>query len=97
MFVVIIGILLLIWIVYKSKHVENFVSNYYELNWTAPDLIDYINVEKAMPSKVCDKDLCTYCTYSMSCDYTDDGSNHNCFKGYDIPSATPSGLINNTI
>lgn len=78
----------------NSINTEQFVSDYYDINWTAPDLIKYINTEKTMPPLVCE-DSGLNCTYSMSCDYTDD-SNPNCFMGYDIPSFVDI-LINNTI
>ena len=79
---------------------ENFVDNYYSLNWTSPDLINYVNSQKVcMNHRQCmlDKQYLSEnrdmnnsfsranCTYSMSCDYTDDSAHPQCYKGYDSP------------
>jgi hypothetical protein len=69
---------------------EPFVDDYYSFNWVSPTLIGDINLEKIyMSGGGCSclntKNGCSRCTYSMSCDYTDDSSNPRCFAGYDRP------------
>lgn len=77
-----------------SRNLELFVDDYYSFNWVSPTLIDDINTEKvAISGKGCscfNKDKnpnnkSCRCTYSMSCDYTDDTAHPRCFAGYDRP------------
>lgn len=70
---------------------ETFVDDYYSFNWTSPTLIQDVNYEKVYVSGGGCSIFNTKrggprCTYSMSCDYTDDSSNPRCFAGYDRPS-----------
>lgn len=79
----------------KSKSKENFIDDYYSLNWVSPGLTKYVNTQKVcMNHRECtmnrmktdgDKSPRTTCTYSMSCDYTNDTAHPRCYKGYDSP------------
>lgn len=69
---------------------EHFVDDYYSFNWNSPTLVQDINLERVyMSGGGCScfnkKRGGPRCTYSMSCDYTDDSSNPRCFAGYDRP------------
>ncbi len=75
----------------KAKNKETFVDDYYSFNWTSPTLIDDVNLEKVYVSGGGCSCLNTKkggprCTYSMSCDYTDDTAHPRCFAGYDRPA-----------
>ena len=70
---------------------ENFVDDYYSFNWVSPTLIQDVNLEKVYVSGGGCSCLNTKkggprCTYSMSCDYTDDTAHSRCFGGYDRPA-----------
>ena len=81
MLIVIVFIILII--ILLSNREENFIDDYYSFDWTSPNLINDVNYEKvALTRGVCEKDKCTY---SMSCDYTNDTSHPKCFSGYDLP------------
>ena len=77
----------------RAKNTENFGDNYYELNWVSPTLTNDVNYDRVvLASAACDSgirkitnDYKARCTYSMSCDLTDDSSNPKCFAGYDMP------------
>lgn len=74
-----------------DKNRENFVDDYYSFNWTSPTLIQDVNQEKVYVSGGgCScfntKKGGPRCTYSMSCDYTDDSAHPQCFAGYDRPA-----------
>jgi hypothetical protein len=74
-----------------NKQQENFVDDYYSFNWTSPTLIDDVNFEKVYVSGGGCSCLNTKkggprCTYSMSCDYSDDSAHPRCFAGYDRPA-----------
>lgn len=65
---------------------ERFIDDYYSLNWTSPDLTNYVNVHKVgVSGSLCSCSNKSRCTYSMSCDYTDDTAHPDCFAGYDRP------------
>jgi hypothetical protein len=76
-----------------SNNLEPFVDDYYSFNWNSPTLIDDVNTEKVLISgKGCscfnkseNSSKSCRCTYSMSCDYSDDTAHSNCFAGYDRP------------
>lgn len=57
---------------------ERFVDDYYHWNWNDPNMIKKMNVASTNTE-------CKNCTYSMSCDYTDDAQPF-CYKSHDIPS-----------
>jgi hypothetical protein len=59
------------------KQNEPFVDAYYHWNWNDPRMITRMNLTSI------DND-CKNCTYSMSCDYTDDAQPF-CHKSYDVP------------
>jgi len=74
-----------------NKDKEPFVDDYYSFNWTSPTLINDVNFEKVYISGGGCSCLNTKkggprCTYSMSCDYTDDTAHPRCFAGYDRPA-----------
>jgi hypothetical protein len=76
----------------KQKKSEPFVDDYYSFNWVSPTLIEDVNLEKVyMSGGGCSclnkKKGGPRCTYSMSCDYTDDSSHPRCFAGHDRPGA----------
>lgn len=60
---------------------EPFAKDYYWWNWNDPDLINNINYSKLHPK-------CKNCTYSVSCDLTDDAL-PNCCNSYDIHKYDP--------
>ena len=65
---------------------ERFIDDYYSLNWTSPDLTNYVNIHKVgVSGSLCSCSNKSRCTYSMSCDYTDDTAHPDCFAGYDRP------------
>lgn len=57
---------------------EKFVDNYYHWNWNYPHLIKDLN-------KIDNRIDCPSCTYSMSCDFTDDAQPF-CYRSLDIPT-----------
>jgi hypothetical protein len=57
---------------------EQFIDNYYHWDWNDPNMLTKINL-------ISNKPPCEKCTYSMSCDFTDDAQPF-CKKSYDIPS-----------
>lgn len=57
---------------------EEFIDNYYYWNWNKPNIIKQINYNK-------NSKKCKNCSYSMSCDYTDDAQPF-CYKSSDVPS-----------
>lgn len=83
------------WLNSSNSKREEFVSDYYSLNWVAPDLTDYVNTEKVLMSYAACSEMNknkntgsvprSSCTYSMSCDYTDDTAHPACFAGFDSP------------
>ena len=97
--VLFVSLILLIIYYYETnvaRSRENFIDNYYSLNWVSPDLIDYVNTKKVCTNrKECAMNRLktidgrmfpkTGCTYSMSCDYTNDSAHPRCYKGYDSP------------
>src|SRR5437764_566575 len=64
---------------------EQFVDKYYHWNWNNPNLITLIN-------NIDNYSQCEDCTYSMSCDYTDDALNH-CYKSLDVPTYDENGVL----
>ena len=57
---------------------EQFVDKYYHWNWNDPNMIKLINL-------IDNSSHCKDCTYSMSCDYTDDAQPF-CYRSLDVPS-----------
>lgn len=57
---------------------EKFVDKYYHWNWNDPDLIKDIN-------RIDNRSNCSHCTYSVSCDYTDDAQPF-CYRSLDVPT-----------
>lgn len=62
----------------SNENAEQFVDNYYHWNWNDPNMLTVVNqIDRQTP--------CKECTYSMSCDFTDDAQPF-CYRSYDMPS-----------
>jgi len=65
--IVLVVVIVIVSIVYLSDDNECFVNDYYDWNWNNPNMMTIIN--NIDYSTKCPTNICTY---SMSCDYTDD-------------------------
>lgn len=74
-----------------DKNTEQFIDKYYHWDWNDPDTMTLIN-------QINNKSNCDNCTYSMSCDFTDDAQAF-CYKSLDIPKHNKKNkfLQNNAI
>jgi hypothetical protein len=62
----------------NNNNTEKFIDNYYRWNWNDPNMIALIN-------NIDNSANCQNCSYSMSCDYTDDAQPF-CFRSLNIPT-----------
>lgn len=67
---------------------ESFVDNYYDWDWNDKDIIKHMN-------KYSTENNCLTCTYSESCNLTDDALPF-CHKSYDVPSSYNNILVRNS-
>ena len=76
---IIVLVIVTISIIYLSDDSECFVNDYYSWNWNNPNMMTIIN--NIDYSTECPTNICTY---SMSCDYTDD-AHPWCMNSLDVP------------
>jgi hypothetical protein len=92
--IIVVSFFIIVYVLQNNK--EEFTDEYYNLDWTNSNLTDYVNNDIAYNSYVCNKYSNSNCTYSMSCDFTDDALPH-CFSSLDVPTRINGKYMNNSI
>src|SRR5438874_10449246 len=62
----------------NNQYREPFVDDYYHWNWNEANMITKMNEYTTNPKK------CKDCSYSISCDFTDDAQSF-CYRAHDVP------------